>query len=495
MGFIVSHSATMRGFQRFSLLPATPTMPLTAVSARKIIPKNALMRSVSNLRSLGAPMTPSRVNRTSSFRRYELALTTSTFISTGRTRHLCATSKVVDASTHDTRGDCHDALSTPSSVAEERLEMLLKKMGLDALPAPRAPGGLYKPVLEVGRVLYVSGHPPLGPDGVITGVCKTDSDVPAAKLSAAHTALAVLASVKSHLGSLDRIDSVVKVFGMVNCEPGFTNHPQVIDGFSEVMEEVFGSDCGVGVRSAVGMVLPNGIATEVECVFNLKKVPRAEKLETQGYSHNPAARNALSEDTTVRLFVGGVSFATTKESLAEAVVSLTGEDPLDVFLLSDRSGRPKGCGFVTVSTDAADILCKTVNAEHDGRVLRFDVGKQRSDSDNQGHGHRAQVRHQNQRNFGSRGRAASGHVNRESHPPSNILFVGQLPFSMRGDELLEIFEGAVEARVPQNSQGIGKGFGYVEFETVEEATAAVENYDGMSLEGRRCNVCFSTPRW
>lgn len=394
-------------------------------------------------------------------------------------------------------GDVHSPLPTS---AEARLDALLTRMGLTSLPEPPAPGGLYKPVLEMGRSLYVSGHPPIGPDGVIKGVCKDDSDVASAKISAAHTALAVLASAKSHLGSLDRIHCVVKTFGMVNCEPGFSNHPQVIDGFSEVMAEVFGSDDGVGVRSAVGMVLPNGIATEVECVFNLHKLPQndnATERDTRNTrdSRDPAIQAAVSDGSAVRLFVGGVSFASTKESLAEVVVSLTGEDPLDVFLLSDRSGKPKGCGFVTVSADAADTLCKTMDAEHDGRTLRFDIGKQRGDSDNRHSGRNDRPRAQtggyraydgeNRRGSGGgggfgRGRSNrdSGRGNREAHPPSTTIFVGQLPYSMRGDELLEIFDGAVEARVPQNTEGVGKGFGYVEFDSVEEATAAVENYDG-----------------
>ena len=79
----------------------------------------------------------------------------------------------------------------------------------------------------------------------------------------------MLSSIQTHFGSLDKIKRVVKVLGMVNCTPDFTQHPLVVNGFSELMADVFGKEYGIGVRSAVGMILPDGIPVEVEAMFEL----------------------------------------------------------------------------------------------------------------------------------------------------------------------------------------------------------------------------------
>ena len=79
----------------------------------------------------------------------------------------------------------------------------------------------------------------------------------------------MLSSIQTHFGSLDKIKRVVKVLGMVNCTPDFTQHPLVVYGFSEIMADVFGKEHGIGVRSAVGMILPDGIPVEVEAMFEL----------------------------------------------------------------------------------------------------------------------------------------------------------------------------------------------------------------------------------
>ena len=76
-------------------------------------------------------------------------------------------------------------------------------------------------------------------------------------------------SIQTHFGSLDKIKRVVKVFGMVNSSQDFEKHPYVMNGFSELMADVFGKEQGIGVRSAVGMVLPDGIPVEVEAMFEL----------------------------------------------------------------------------------------------------------------------------------------------------------------------------------------------------------------------------------
>ena len=150
--------------------------------------------------------------------------------------------------------------------AEDRLAQLK----LELPPAPK-PVATYVTALQVGDLLYVSGHGPLRVDGsLITGKVGLDLDVPAGMMAARQTGLAILATVRSHLGSLDRVVRLVKSLGMVNCTPNFGEQPKVINGYSDLMKEVFG-DAGVGTRSAVGMgALPGGIAVEIEAIFQVK---------------------------------------------------------------------------------------------------------------------------------------------------------------------------------------------------------------------------------
>ncbi|WP_020570277.1 RidA family protein [Neolewinella persica] len=138
-------------------------------------------------------------------------------------------------------------------------------------PAPK-PLGVYKPFLIVGNIAYVSGHGTVRADGsLIIGRVGEDLDVEAGKLAARQVGLAILATLKANLGSLDRIDRVVKVLGMVNATPDFERHPYVINGCSELFAAVWGTEKGVGVRSAVGMAtLPDNIPVEVEAHFLLK---------------------------------------------------------------------------------------------------------------------------------------------------------------------------------------------------------------------------------
>lgn len=148
-------------------------------------------------------------------------------------------------------------------------DLRITELGLELPPAPK-PVGVYKPVLVVGNLLYVSGHGPLKPDGtLIKGKLGTDLKTDEGKHAARQAGLAILSSIKTHFGELKRIKRVVKVFGMVNCTSDFEQQPVVINGFSELMAEVFGQDNGVGVRSAVGMSLPNNMAVEVEAIFEL----------------------------------------------------------------------------------------------------------------------------------------------------------------------------------------------------------------------------------
>jgi enamine deaminase RidA (YjgF/YER057c/UK114 family) len=148
-------------------------------------------------------------------------------------------------------------------------ELRIAELGLILPPAPK-PVGVYKPVLVVDKFLYVSGQGPINTDGtLLTGRVGADLDTEGGKLAARQVGLTMLSTIKTHFGDLNRIKRVVKVFGMVNCVPGFEKQPAVINGFSELMAEVFGQDNGIGVRSAVGMILPSNIPVEVEAMFEL----------------------------------------------------------------------------------------------------------------------------------------------------------------------------------------------------------------------------------
>ncbi len=152
-----------------------------------------------------------------------------------------------------------------STTPSERVEAL----NLEFPPAP-PPLGVYKPVLVVDNFLYVSGQGPMQNDGsLIVGRVGHNMDQDAGKAAARQVGLTMLSTIQTHFGSLDKIKRVVKVLGMVNSDPDFTEHPYVINGFSELMADVFGEESGIGVRSAVGMVLPGGIPVEIEAMFEL----------------------------------------------------------------------------------------------------------------------------------------------------------------------------------------------------------------------------------
>lgn len=138
-------------------------------------------------------------------------------------------------------------------------------------PAPK-PIGVYKPFLVVGNLVYVSGHGTVQEDGsLIIGKVGIDLDADQAKAAAQQVGLAILATLKQNLGSFDKIKRVIKVLGMVNATTDFEKHPFVINGCSELFAKVWGSNNGVGVRSAVGMgSLPDNIPVEIEAIFELQ---------------------------------------------------------------------------------------------------------------------------------------------------------------------------------------------------------------------------------
>jgi len=146
----------------------------------------------------------------------------------------------------------------------------VQELHLTLPPAPK-PVAVYKPAVRVGNLLYVSGHGPLKADKtLILGKVGKDLTLEQGKDAARQTGLAILATLKDTLGSLGKVKRLVKAFGMVNCTDDFTDQPKVINGFSELMKDVFGDD-GVGARSAVGHnALPGGMAVEVEAIFEVE---------------------------------------------------------------------------------------------------------------------------------------------------------------------------------------------------------------------------------
>ena len=149
-------------------------------------------------------------------------------------------------------------------------EARVKELGLKLPPVPKI-GGVYKPVVIVGNLAYVSGHGPLKDDGtLITGRVGDDLDKEAGYEAAKQVGLTILTTLRAQLGSLDRVKRVVKTLGMVNATPDFKFHPAVINGCSELWGQVWGDDAGIGARSAVGMgSLPGNIAVEIEAIFEL----------------------------------------------------------------------------------------------------------------------------------------------------------------------------------------------------------------------------------
>ncbi|MEZ6132636.1 MAG: RidA family protein [Planctomycetaceae bacterium] len=148
-------------------------------------------------------------------------------------------------------------------------ETRIQELGLVLPPAPPA-GGTYSPVVIVGNMAYVSGQGPVGPDGkYLTGRVGSDLSEAEGIQAARVVGLTMLATIKAQLGSLDKVKRIVKVLGMVNSTADFQTHPKVINGFSDLMVEVFGEN-GRAARSAVGMgSLPGNIPVEVEAILEL----------------------------------------------------------------------------------------------------------------------------------------------------------------------------------------------------------------------------------
>ncbi len=149
-------------------------------------------------------------------------------------------------------------------------EARLHALGL-TLPPPPPPLGTYVPFRRAGTLLFLSGVGPRLPDGgFIAGQVGADLTIAQAVDAARHCALNLLTNIRQAAGTLDAVETVLKVFGMVNAVPGFGEHPKVIDGCTDLFVAIFG-DAGRPARSAVGMGgLPRNIPVEIEAIVLLR---------------------------------------------------------------------------------------------------------------------------------------------------------------------------------------------------------------------------------
>eukprot|EP01012_Entosiphon_sulcatum_P031438 TRINITY_DN3969_c0_g1_i1.p2 TRINITY_DN3969_c0_g1~~TRINITY_DN3969_c0_g1_i1.p2 ORF type:complete len:161 (+),score=42.73 TRINITY_DN3969_c0_g1_i1:24-485(+) len=143
------------------------------------------------------------------------------------------------------------------------------KLGLTLPPAPK-PVACYRTFVVVNGLAYLSGHVPVQQDGsYLKGRVGDEVAIDDGYAAAKQTGLAMLATLKDQLGSLDKVKRVIKILGMVNCTPDFQQHPKVINGCSELFAAVWG-DNGIAARSAVGMgSLPSNVTVEIEGIFEL----------------------------------------------------------------------------------------------------------------------------------------------------------------------------------------------------------------------------------
>jgi enamine deaminase RidA (YjgF/YER057c/UK114 family) len=151
-------------------------------------------------------------------------------------------------------------------------EIRFSALSLVLPPAPE-PKGVYTPMLQVGNLVYVSGHLPVNTDGTLQrGKIGKDIDMESGKLAARQAGLTILATLIANFGSLNRIKRVIKVLGMVNAATDFEKQPYVINGCSELFVEVFGRENGIGVRSAFGVgSLPENVPVEIEAIFEINE--------------------------------------------------------------------------------------------------------------------------------------------------------------------------------------------------------------------------------
>jgi enamine deaminase RidA (YjgF/YER057c/UK114 family) len=150
-----------------------------------------------------------------------------------------------------------------------KIETRLAELGI-TLPDAPAPAANYVPFVQTGSQLFVSGQISAGPEGMIKGRLGADMDVAEGAIAARFCGLSLIAQARAALGDLDRVKRVVKLTGFVNSTADFTDQPEVINGCSNLMVEVFG-EAGRHARSAVSAVsLPRGVAVEIEAIFEIE---------------------------------------------------------------------------------------------------------------------------------------------------------------------------------------------------------------------------------
>ena len=150
-----------------------------------------------------------------------------------------------------------------------KYEKKLKSLGV-ILPNAPAPAANYVPFVKIDSLVYVSGQISLGPNGLIKGILGKDMAVEQGKLAARQCAINLLAQVKVACdGDLDRLTQVIKLGGFVNSTPNFFEQPSIINGASDFLVEILGEN-GRHARTAVGAILPLGVAVEIDGVFSIK---------------------------------------------------------------------------------------------------------------------------------------------------------------------------------------------------------------------------------
>ena len=150
-----------------------------------------------------------------------------------------------------------------------KYEKKLKSLGV-ILPNAPAPAANYVPFVKIDSLVYVSGQISLGPNGLIKGVLGKDMAVEQGKLAARQCAINLLAQVKVACdGDLDRLTQVIKLGGFVNSTPNFFDQPSIINGASDFLVEILGEN-GRHARTAVGAILPLGVAVEIDGIFSIK---------------------------------------------------------------------------------------------------------------------------------------------------------------------------------------------------------------------------------
>jgi enamine deaminase RidA (YjgF/YER057c/UK114 family) len=158
-----------------------------------------------------------------------------------------------------------------AQVRQGNVERRLKEQGIELI-TPSAPVANYVKAVRVGNVVYLSGHGPDKPDGgQLTGKLGSELSIEQGQEAARLVGISLLSTLKREIGNLDKVSRIVKVTGFVNAEPSFEKHPQVMNGFSDLMVQAFG-EIGKHARSSVGVgSLPSNIAVEIEMIVELKK--------------------------------------------------------------------------------------------------------------------------------------------------------------------------------------------------------------------------------